>query len=172
MIIILEGPDGAGKSTAAKLLKQTLDEKTGRLHEIIHMSYPKDTDDESGMFKMYATLLETKTDFILDRAWFSELVYGPIIRDHSVLGGYTYQLLNLIAREKQVVVIYCTGDRDLFWDRCTKRGEHYVTSKEQFDGIYLTYEWMFKSPLKTCIGLPIYYFDTTNDQVNQFEVTQ
>lgn len=158
MILILEGPDGAGKSTAAQLFKAELEKRDGRPYEVIHMSYPKNEEEELSMYKTYKTLFETKEDFILDRAWFSEMIYGPVIRTKSVLSGFDYQALNMLAYTKNTSVVYCMGDRDLFWDRCTTRGEHYVTTKQQYDAIYSLYELMFRSPLKACIGLPIFYY--------------
>lgn len=172
MIIILEGPDGAGKSTLAKEISDKYFADHGKVLEVVHMSYPKNEEEEKEMYNTYVKLFMEKTDFILDRAWFSEMVYGPIVRTHSVLSGVNYQMLNLLAAEKNAVIFYCHGDKDEFWKRCQIRGESYVTSYEKFNHIYQLYEAMFRSPLAACIGLPVYVINMLDDKQEKSNGTE
>jgi predicted ATPase len=77
MIIILEGPDGSGKTTLAKKLVS----QTG--FKYIHKSYPKTQEEMDNMTQDYLDLINTGDNMIIDRSWYSEIVYGPILRSRS-----------------------------------------------------------------------------------------
>lgn len=71
MNIVIEGPDGAGKTTLAKGFKD---------HDYHHEGPPSDGYD---LLKYYTTLLDQTVDTIFDRHALSELVYGPLLRGKS-----------------------------------------------------------------------------------------
>ncbi len=76
MIIILEGCDKVGKTTYANALK-----KSG--FEVVKFSAPRDGED---LFNSYMSFLETvksNKNYVLDRFFIGEMVYGPIYRGKS-----------------------------------------------------------------------------------------
>lgn len=128
MIIILEGPDGAGKSTLAKKLVGSCNAMYKAFDK------PKTREEKRGMYDMYKEFIvgiPTGTNVVMDRSWHSEQVYGPVMRDERNI-TYTHmkRLEELVVALHGGIIIHCTDSLDLLWDRCQARGEDYITSKE------------------------------------------
>ena len=143
MIIILEGPDGSGKSTLAyKLAKQTK-------YLLMHRSKPESKKDNKNMMNEYLLAIKSGKNMIFDRCWYSEMVYGEVMRDASVISyPEMYELEKLLCRAG-AIIIYCTDKPETLWTRCTKRGEDYVTDfvthKEicdKYDEVLKVGSWM------------------------------
>lgn len=140
MILIIEGIDGSGKSTLATKLGEQ------NKYEIIHRSLPRDQKDKDEMLQMYIDIVQQRRNIIFDRCWYSEMAYGPVMRDDSVITyPQMYQLERMVAKQGGMI-IYCTGPKSVLWKRATQRGEEYVTSREDFDGIYDGYETIMSVP--------------------------
>lgn len=126
MFIILEGCDGSGKSTLAKKLAK----QTG--YEVLHRDKPKTEKEKEEMRCMYYTMVlnacHENKGYILDRSWYSEMVYGKIFRDKSYVDLDTMYNLEAYLAESGAMVIYCTDSVLSLWRRCKARGEDYVTS--------------------------------------------
>ena len=134
MIIILEGPDGAGKTTLAEKLKQ----QTG--YTYLRRAQPKTEEDKKRMMEEYIQVIKSGKNCIFDRCWYSELIYGPIMRDASVITyPQMYQLERLIAKNG-AILIYCTAPEATLWKRCMRRGEDYITKHEDFRKICKEYD--------------------------------
>lgn len=135
--LIIEGPDGAGKSTIAKQLQTQFGGK------IVHLSYPKSKDEEENMKQMYIELLTNNENLIIDRAWYSEQVYGPLLRGKSVLTESDVVILEALLNDVGGGIIYCDIDVETGWNRCQARGEHYIKSKEDYEKIHVAYQELF-----------------------------
>lgn len=121
MIIFLEGPDGGGKTT----LSTKLSEQTGM--RIAKFSYPKTQEEKRNMFEMYADFIKANPNVIVDRCWYSEMVYGPIIRkEHNVSKKQMYELEKLVISEGGGMVIHCTANMSKLWQRFSERGDDYI----------------------------------------------
>lgn len=131
MIIIIEGPDGSGKSTLAEQLHR----QTG--YTVLHRTQPKTEEDKQRMMEEYIQVIRAGKNVIMDRSWYSEMVYGPIMRGASVITyPQMYDLEKLVAKNG-AIVIHCTAPEATLWKRCLKRGEDYVTKREAFHEICL-----------------------------------
>lgn len=120
MVIIIEGPDGSGKTTLANMLST----QTG--YPIIHNVQPKTPEEKAEMWRSYIELIKSGRNLILDRAWYSEMVYGPIMRGASALDyPLMYELERAVAK-RGGMVIYCRDNPEVLWRRATKRGEDFV----------------------------------------------
>ena len=140
MIIILDGPDGTGKTMLAKQLSK----QTG--YPIIHRSMPKDDAEKQRMMGEYLQVVRSGKNMIFDRCWYSEMAYGPVMRDTSVISfPQMYELERQLARHG-AMLIYCTGTKAALWKRCQKRGEDYVTSRDNFDAICDSFDQIFAAP--------------------------
>lgn len=143
MIIIIEGPDGSGKSTLASQLSK----QTG--YPVVHRSAPKSEEEKQQMMQMYKQAIKEGKNVIFDRCWYSEMVYGPIMRDDSIFSyPQMYELERMLAK-KGCIVIYCTAEKDVLWNRATARGEDYVTNYDTFLSICSAYEVLM-------LGVPHY----------------
>ena len=140
MIIIIEGPDGSGKSTLAEKISK----QSG--YPVVHRSAPKSEEEKAQMMQMYRQAIKESKDIIFDRCWYSEMVYGPVMRDASVISSEEMYKLELELCEVGALIIYCTGPMRTLWNRCQKRGEEYITSYETFKDLYHRYEKIMKAP--------------------------
>ena len=155
MIIIVEGPDGAGKTTAISGLVDQYPHA-----KVYHFGAPKPGEDQ---FLRYAKpiITATRDDLIIyDRSWYSEFVYGPVMRNTHELEWLHSKIL-----EKIVVgcggghILYLTAKADILWDRCMKRGETYIENKLQLTEIALLYDEVMSSIPKY---LPVFKVDTSS----------
>lgn len=150
MFFIIEGPDGAGKTTLVEQLKSQMPVAT-----VLRFGVPKDADAQ---FLMYADAIMQNANraIILDRAWYSELVYGPVMRDGSKLTvPHISALEAMVATNGGGMVIHCTAPIRTLWRRCSKRGEDYVKTIEQLGELREGYFAVFKQST-----LPVVLNDT------------
>lgn len=141
MIIIIEGPDGSGKTTLANKIH----DQTG--YTIYHMDKPKTEEDKLLMLGEYLQFIRTNKNAILDRGWYSEIVYGTVMRDTPAISyPKMYELERKAANGGGAMLIYCTGSKTELWKRCSSRGEDYVKSKEDFDNICDLYDGVMGMP--------------------------
>ena len=88
----------------------------------------------------YLDVINSGKNCIFDRSWYSEMVYGPVMRDASVITyPQMYELERKLAK-RGAVVIYCTAPEQVLWKRCTSRGEDYITKYETFQQICMGFE--------------------------------
>lgn len=142
MIIIIEGPDGSGKTTLANQMSM----QTG--YPIMHRSKPETKEEKEAMYKEYAALASSKRNIILDRCWYSEMVYGNVMRDESVIDFYEMYDLEQLVANGGGMVIYCTGQPHVLYKRAKQRGEDYITDYEDFKAICSLYDSLMGVPHK------------------------
>lgn len=141
MIIILEGPDGSGKTTLANKLHQ----QTG--YQLLHRTQPKNEEDKKRMMDEYIQVLKAGKNVIMDRSWYSEMVYGPVMRDASVITYPQMYELEKLATKYGAIVIHCTAPEATLWKRCLRRGEDYITKRETFHELFVGYnQLMYNVP--------------------------
>lgn len=140
MIIIIEGPDGSGKTTLAeKISKQTK-------YPIVHRSQPKTEEEKKLMMAEYLHTIRTGDNMIFDRCWYSEMAYGPVMRDSSVISYHEmYELEEMLAKTG-AIIIYATGTKTALWERCQSRGEDYITSQDDFNAICDNFDKIMNAP--------------------------
>lgn len=138
MKFIIEGTEGAGKSRLAKRLAM----QTGAT--VIHRSKPKDEYERQQMTESYIRQVQEPGDAIFDRCWYSELVYGPIMRDQSYMTiGQMLDLEKLIVLNGGGIIIHCTDEEHLLWHRCQTRGEDYIKDRNTLHRLKWAYEDLF-----------------------------
>ena len=140
MVIIIEGPDGAGKTMLAEQLSRQTK------YTIEHRSKPNTPEEKARMMGEYLQLVKSSKNIILDRCWYSEMVYGKVMRDQSYIDyPQMYELERLLAKNG-AIIIYCTGPKAALWMRCQKRGEDYITSRDNFTAICEEYDKLMGVP--------------------------
>ena len=138
MLLIFEGPDGSGKTT----LIEKFISQSDRVWDKRHFSNPKTIEDQVNMAGMYMDLVkeaETK-DIIMDRSWYSELVYGPIFRGESCISYKDLFELEVTCYNCRAIVVYVSVGIDTLWERCLARGETFVKTKKILKKVSEGYE--------------------------------
>lgn len=155
MIYIIEGPDGAGKTTLAKQIKEA---SPGS--QILHFGAPETDEDAERYWQIYFQALKEHAGetIILDRSWYSDMVYGPIMRNRLEMTPQHKEMLELTVRALGGgIVIYCTGSQQRLWARCRARGETYIPDSNVHKEICKAYDRV----MKTVQWLPVVCYDTT-----------
>lgn len=110
MRIIIEGADGTGKTTLAKIYA----EKYGL--DICHCTQYDPTDYD---FYRYTV---RKNNVVWDRHTIGELIYPTVFNRKSSLGTEDVRLVLSYARELNTKIIILTSDLDTIISRLEKRG--------------------------------------------------
>lgn len=99
---IIEGPDGAGKTTLARCA-------VGRAYH--HEGPPP--PDVPALLHYGRRFAEAKTSTVFDRFHVGELVYGPLLRGKSRMSGYDVVLMNRLIRATGSDVVLCLPPYDV-----------------------------------------------------------
>ena len=140
MIIIIEGPDGSGKTTLAGILSR----QTG--FPVVHRTQPKSEEEKAKMMDGYVDAIKKGKNIIFDRCWYSEMAYGPIMRDKSVISYPEMYELEQLLTKRGALIIYCTDKPETLWYRCSKRGEDYITDYGTFVSICKEFDKIMSVP--------------------------
>lgn len=140
MIIIIEGPDGSGKSTLATKLSN----QTG--YPVVHRSAPKSEEEKLQMMNMYKQAIKEGRNIIFDRCWYSEMVYGPVMRDATYISYLEMYELERLLSKQGALIIFCTDSPKVLWKRCQRRGEDYITDYDTHAAICKGYEDLMSVP--------------------------
>lgn len=165
MIIILEGPDGGGKTTLSEKLRQILNKD--RLTNLVkHGPYTGMSSENlcKTFFRSMSPALTYDDHVILDRSWLSEPIYGAVYRNgESRVDMPRRRMLERVALSRGAVVIHCQPDLSLCVDTFTSRQEiEYLDNTDQLVQVYEAYETL---PQRTC--LPVVHYDYEKDHVEE-----
>jgi thymidylate kinase len=164
MIIILEGPDGGGKTTLSEKLRQMLNHE--RLTNVVkHGPYTGMSSEElcKTYFRSMSQALTYDDHVILDRSWLSEPIYGEVYRNGVTrVDMPRHRMLERVALTRGAVVIHCQPEFALCVDTFkTRKDIEYLDTTEQLGKVYDAYETL---PMHTC--LPIVHYDYEKDTVS------
>jgi len=140
LILVIEGVDGSGKT----MLAEQLAEQTG--YKLIHRSKPETEEEKRNMLKMYIDILTAGENVIFDRCWYSEMVYGRVMRDIPFISIKQMFELEALAAKVGCIIIHCTGETVTLWQRACLRGEKYITDYAKFSELAEYYNSLFKAP--------------------------
>lgn len=150
-VLILEGPDGGGKTTLARHLH----EKYGYL--IAKTSQPKEGED---LFTSYTTSLLNAIGswrpVVFDRHYLGESIYGPIMRNADLLGLRGKRLIERLLVSRGVHLVLCLPT----WEKLLqawkdKNGDDYLRTEEQLGKINNAYHKALETlplPVDNIIG--------------------
>lgn len=136
MNIIVEGVDGVGKDTFINNLSSL----TGR--EVIRgSSFEISEGGAQEMFKKSKNILTEKDDAIINRFFYSNIVYGSIF-NYPMMTKKQYKELNELV-SRNAIVYYLTAETDVVMSRIEKRGDDMIT-KDDIKNIQDCYLEMWK----------------------------
>lgn len=123
-VTIFEGPDGAGKTTLTEAWMRQIHRKERYVpHQTNHGPYPGLTEI-AGKYLDDLLLAYGPRNWhvLMDRAWLSEPVYGPVMRDENRIDVARRRCLERVALACQTVVVLCLPP----FETCKK---NYLTRK-------------------------------------------
>ena len=138
MRIILEGCDGTGKTTLAKLLADKY-----KL-EICHC-----TQSDPGDFEFYKQTVR-KDNVVWDRHTIGELIYPDVFGRKQKLSPEDARLVTLYAKEAGTKIFVLTGDVEDIRKRLTVRGsedQRVLDKLEWINQRFLDFAYMFDLPV-------------------------
>jgi hypothetical protein len=134
MIFLIVGSDATGKTNLANKLKKA----TGM--PIIKKSAPVTQQEFDDMFEEYRSLFISSNNFIMDRSFYCEMVYGPIFRGFSAISQEQCAELEAILATKGCVIYHCTDEPERIFERFKQTKEAFVTTLEQVTRIVNGYK--------------------------------
>lgn len=159
MNLILEGPDGAGKTTLANHIKQAWPET------IYHHHGPDKHLLSAELAAKYMVSLRPAlrgADLVLDRSWLSEPIYASVYRGTaSRITQEQRRMLERAALQAGMVVVRCLPSEEQCVKTFLSGREEMLDSTEQLRAVYQAYA----AGLDT--WLPIVDFDYTKDSLDE-----
>ena len=165
MIIILEGPDGAGKSRLCDELRLVLSKD--RLTHIFRHGPYKDISSEDLCkiyFRSMSQALTYDDHVILDRCWLSEPIYGAVYRKGANrVDRQRQRMLERCALSRGAVVIRAQPPLDVCITNFLSRKDlEYLDNTQQLTDVYDMYERLV---VDKQTDLPVIHYDYTQDTI-------
>jgi thymidylate kinase len=142
-LVILEGPDGGGKSTLAKKFVEQFGARICR-----HGPYIGDAEIASHYQWSLMRAIHGKRLIVMDRSWLSEFVYGPIMRGMNRITQLERRAIEKMFRRANGIVVWCRPSLATC-EKCwqDRRGIEYVDGLDRFRKVYAAYETIEASSL-------------------------
>lgn len=153
-IILVEGMDGAGKTTLVEKLKAI---NTDILCK--HFTH-EDVEATPDPILRYAQYLECASKqqastVIFDRGWYSDMLYENILRGGlNAISAMQISTVERLCRSYgDLTVVFVTTSVNNAWARCKQRGEDLITSKDLLKKVSTAYIEVIKSAKLSSLGM-------------------
>jgi len=144
-IIVLDGPDGVGKTTLAEAFKLLYNAK------IIHSSWTPELEihmDKFHIDQVTKAIYHSQTEnriVILDRLWLSDLCYSEVYRKGTNFKGYHNKICDMLENINALNVVCLPSDRikykEHFYGLVKKRNEMFHTKMPYIYDAYCYLYW-------------------------------
>lgn len=107
-LIIIEGPDGGGKSTLVNSIVTRYASRQKDVATVHHGSYPGDDQIWKHFFDSMLPAYRETIDVVLDRTWISDPIYGQVYRNGlNRIEPWQARLLRHVEMECNTFFIWC-----------------------------------------------------------------
>jgi hypothetical protein len=157
-IIVVEGPDGAGKTT----LMENVRAAAGRRYFVMlrHSCRPLTEEDALAFNRSLWAISDQGLTCIVDRhAFVSEPIYGPILRGHSLVDGFSADELGNMLKDSVSKIIYCRPPIHVIKENLSKQPQ-LAGIFEKIDQIVEGYDKRMRT-LQLRYAIPVVYYDWT-----------
>lgn len=167
MLIIVEGVDGAGKSTLVRRLAQTITTTTGDAVQILHRGPPElhPIDEYERPLWSYRP---GSGHIIADRWHLGELVYPQVVGRTTKLDAGTLRHIELLLASRGASVIHVTAELNVLRDRLVARGDDLITP-DMLAEIKIRYAYVMSK--MTTLPRSTYYGDPSESTLNKIVET-
>lgn len=163
MIICLEGPDGAGKSTIVQHLVAAFGEEKSTVWR--KGPFPEGSDPWTEYVHPASGLYPSRDWLVvMDRWHVGELVYGPLLRGQSRLSAPQRDYVDAFFHHVGAVMVYVTATSEEIGRRLGERGDDLIKA-EQIPAISIAYDRVFRSGQT---HLTVRRHDTTGQRTEPF----
>lgn len=167
MLVIIEGPDGSGKTT---LIAQ---EFTNRKFSVVHNGVYPSPDEAYRNYELQIGIVRNNRDanklnIVHDRSYISQAVYGPIMRNEHI-DWEAHEKIDRLVLAARGVIVYCRTDASMgnWRARLAKKGE-YITDDKKYIAVCQGFDVILSR--RTQVPVLIYdYLDPQNAQFPLFE---
>lgn len=142
-MIIVEGPDGAGKSTLCeKLESHFFQQGANRMDWMAEMGISRDEMKEVPTRRYYHALREAygPCTYIHDRLFFSSLVYGPLMQGNIQMSEEDRKTISRTILALACPIIVCLPPREIVHMNVSGEGHQMEGVREIIDDIYDGYQ--------------------------------
>lgn len=144
-VIILEGPDGSGKTTLANSLEKLFTQSGDAVWQ---WHYGPHDPNKSSIEEYLDPLVEWVNDFcdeehnvlIVDRFHIGEMIYGPVLRGASRMSHDDKNRIDEYLEHIGALLLYVRPSRDVILQRFGARGDDLV-KVAQLDDIIRRYDF-------------------------------
>lgn len=135
-IIVLEGPDGSGKTTLAKHLK----ENHGYQY---HHEGPPPASPEPLVYYgkiLYEALQNPDGPVVFDRFAIGEAIYGPLLRNTNLMPTFALRTINRLMDAYGVKLVFCLPGYEAAYKNWKNRKGELFKDNGIFEQVYQRYE--------------------------------
>ena len=155
-VVILEGPDGAGKTT----LYETQFKNLG--FNLIHNGVFPSPPEAYSAYRDQQETIRKLDKVVLDRSHISQAIYGPIYRgerhqklQHKIVDGVFFQM--------EAVVVLCYTHL-VYTNWASRPHKEYVKDETNFRKIMRAYDY---KGITEYTDLPVVLYDYSNEEENE-----
>jgi hypothetical protein len=136
MIIILEGPDGSGKTTLAKYLQSRHD------FQYVHTGPPTDNDLLEEYGRTLYDACRSSRNVVIDRLHVGERIYGPQLRGQDRLGRDGEVLIHRLISAYGARLVFCLPPYEVAlsnWKSRFAEGMELIEKEAIYQKVYAAY---------------------------------
>jgi thymidylate kinase len=127
MIVIFEGADGVGKTTAVNTFVEVLRQVEDVEPLVLHRGPPtRDPLLEYTVDLERYGMHDTRAWAVCDRWHWGELIYGPLYRGTSLLSGAGHRAIDEFLARRGACIIHMDQTWNVVLQRVQERGDDYV----------------------------------------------
>lgn len=151
MFIILEGCDGAGKSTLSDAIVKEIEYRfPGQDIETVHSSQLKNDPIDEYALEYEAYVPGNGQHFVVDRLHWGETIYGPLYRKKSALSKGAFRWVEMYLKARGATTWHVSAALETVENRLRVRGEDYLQTHD-VEHVWSSFNEVAKTAL-TCGG--------------------
>ena len=149
-MIIIEGPDAAGKTTLVKWIKENSSIGVQKSH------YPK-----INQLSYYLHSSTIYGGYFQERYYLSEIVYPRFKKNREPMEDWKQFLIEAALMQNGPVILYLRPEKETIIENLRSRGDDYI-SEEEVDDMLKWYDWAIKRS-----HIPVVTFDFKKDNMEE-----